>query len=231
MVTIDRRFTLLRMFPEAVTTATILLLGVACARELPTADTASAPELPSFAPPPSCPGQVNLVITMAEDQSGTQAIRGDASAIYAEGAAGVGAHTSGANGNLMLTLQSAPTRRYSWTASTASGLSDDRLYTNSHANPGGNDGCGLVGMANGSTGSAVLEAELLAGGSNIDVIRYGKNCSGGAVSGTRVTTTRSSDGSTWTIAGTSGVYCTKVSGNKLTQSGTTGPFSMTLVSQ
>jgi hypothetical protein len=168
---------------------------------------------------------------MAEGPGGLQAIRGDeVSNIYAHGIAGVSAHTSGANGNLALSIQNAPTRRYSWTANLAVGLSNDRLYTNSHTNPGGTNGCGLSGMANGSTGSAAFEAELLAGPTNVDIIRYGKACTGSAVSGTRVTTTRSSDGDTWTISGTSGVYCTK-SGKTLTQSGTTGPFSMTLVRQ
>ncbi|MBM4188053.1 MAG: hypothetical protein FJ206_12175 [Gemmatimonadetes bacterium] len=164
---------------------------------------------------------------MAQDQSGTDAIRGDASAVYTEGVGGVAAHASGANGNLILSVQTSA-RRYNWTASTASGVSDDRLYTNSHTNPGGTNGCGLAGMANGSTGSAVFEAELLKGATNIDVIRYGKDCAGNAVAGERVTTTRSADGNTWTIAGSAGRYCTK-SGRKLVQSGTTGGFSMTLV--
>lgn len=221
-----------RSVAEVATVCFLLLLGAACASELPTmAEHPTSPGLPALAPPPSCPAQINLVITMAEGPGGSQAIRGDAvSNTYAHGTAGVSAHTSGANGNLALSVQNAPTRRYSWTASSASGLSNDRLYTNSHTNPGGNNACGLAGMANGSTGSAVFEAELLAGATNIDVIRYGKACNGSAVSGTRVTTTRSSDGNTWTIAGTSGVYCTK-SGKNLIQSGTAGPFSMTLVKQ
>jgi hypothetical protein len=217
---------------ELTAASLVVLLAAACSSEQLTETQETPPaNPPSFAPPPNCGGQVNLVITMAEDQSGTQAIRGDASPVYAEGVAGVGAHTSAANGNLILTLQNAPTRRYAWTASSASGLSDDRLYTNSHTNPGGNNSCGLAGMANGSTGSSVFEAELLAGASNIDVIRYGKTCSGAADAATRVTTTRSADGNTWTISGSSGRYCTKLSSNKLQQSGTTGAFSMTLAKQ
>jgi hypothetical protein len=211
--------------------AAVLVLAGACAQDLPTvAEAPGFPELPAFAPPPRCSGQINFVITMAEGPAGTQAIRGDdVSNSYQEGVAGVAAHAASANGNLMLSVLNAPTRRYSWTASAASGLSNDRLYTNSHTNPGGDSGCGLAGMAAPSTGSAVFEAELLAGAGNLDIIRYGKDCSGSAVSGTRVTTTLSADGNTWTISGTSGVYCTKLSGKKLTQSGTTGPFSMTLV--
>ena len=216
--------------PRLVTVDALLLLGVACAYDLPTdAEAPGHPEIPAFAPPPRCSGQINFVITMAEGPSGIQAIRGDAVGnTYQEGVDGVEAHSSSANGNLMLSVLNAPTRRYSWTASSASGESNDRLYTNSHSNPGGDSDCGLAGMAPGSTGSAVFEAELLAGPNNIDVIRYGKDCNGGAVSGTRVTTALSADGTTWTISGTSGVYCTKLSGKKLTQSGTTGPFSMTL---
>lgn len=220
-----------RLVPEFLAAAALAVVAIGCSSDLPTvAEESSRPEAPSFAPPPSCPGQINLVITMAETQSGTQAIRGDASAGYAEGAAGVAAHTAGANGNLILSVQNAPTRRYSWTASTASGQSNDRLYTNSHDNPGGTNACGLAGMAASSTGSAVFEAELLAGANNSDVIRYGKSCTGSAVPGSRVTTTLSSDGNTWTISGTSGVYCIK-SGKKLIESGTTGAFSMTLVRQ
>jgi hypothetical protein len=220
-----------RLLPEFLAAAALAVVAIGCSSDLPTvAEETVMPPGPAFAPPPNCPSQINLIITMAEDQSGTQAIRGDASAVYAEGAAGVGAHTSAANGNLMLSVLNAPTRRYSWTSSAASGQSNDRLYTNSHINPGGTNACGLAGMAPGSTGSSVFEAELLAGAQNTDVIRYGKSCSGAAVSGTRVTTTLSADGNTWTISGTSGVHCVK-SGKKLTEAGTTGGFSMTLVRQ
>lgn len=201
--------------------------------EPPTATEGTASTLPAplFAKPAQCNVEVDLQITMAEGLGGTQAIRGDDAdnTPYVEALDGVGAHLSGVNGNLMLSVQNSPTRRYAWTSSTGSDLSNDRLYTNSHTNPGGNNACGLAGMANGSSGSAAFEAELLAGAGNAAIIRYGKTCSGSSDAATRVVTTRSVDGLTWTISGTSGVHCDKNSKNKLVQVGTTGSFSITLV--
>lgn len=208
-------------------------LLAACGPESPAPAEPSATEVkvPALARPAQCNADVDLRITMAEGSSGTQAIRGDdvGNTPYEEGVDGVGAHLSAVNGNLMLSVQQSATRRYSWTSSAGSGLSDDRLYTNTHDNPGGNNACGLFGMANGSTGTAVFEAELLAGATSSAILRYGKSCSGSAVGGERVTTTRSADGNTWTISGTSGVHCDKSSGKKLVQVGTAGGFSMTLV--
>lgn len=192
--------------------------------------TATEINVPALAKPVQCNVDVDLRITMAEGLGGTQAIRADdeANTPYEEGVDGVGAHLSGVNGNLMLNVVNA-TRRFAWTSTAGSGLSNDRLYTNTHDNPGGNNACGLAGMTNGSSGSAAFEAELQAGSTSSAIIRYGKTCGGAADNATRVTTTRSSDGNTWTISGTGGVHCDKVSGKKLTQVGTAGPFSMTLV--
>jgi hypothetical protein len=193
--------------------------------------TVADPGQPLFAKPAQCNVDVDLRITMAEGLGGTQAIRGDdlANTPYEEGVDQVGAHLSGVNGNLMLSVLNSPNRRFAWSSSAGSGLSDDRLYTNSHDNPGGTDACGLAGMVNGSSGSAAFEAELLAGATNGGIVRYGKTCSGSADATTRVVTTRSSDGLTWTITGTSGVHCEKGPKNKLVQVGTSGFFSMTLV--
>jgi hypothetical protein len=179
-----------------------------------------------------CSLPVQLVATLAEDQSGTQAIRGDGSRVYAHDVDGLVVHTSGANGNLMASMQ-ASTRRFAWSAtrpdgSVVGGLADDRFYSNTHDNPGGDDDCGLAGLAPGSTGSAVLQAELVGTANNLDELRYGKDCDGRLIEATRVTTTRSADAATWTISGTSGVYCTRLAGQRRQQSGTAGPFSMTL---
>lgn len=213
----------------------IIILAGACASESPTGADPMALEVPvpAFAKPASCEQtiDVDLQITLGEGVGGTQAIRGDdaANTPYQEGVDGVGAHLSDINGNLMLSLLDSPARRYAWTSSAGSGLSNDRLYTNSHSNPGGSNACGLAGMVNGSTGSAVLEAELQAGATSAAIIRYGKTCSGGADAATRVATTRSADGLSWTITGTAGVHCDKNNRNKLVQVGTAGPFSMTLL--
>jgi len=175
-----------------------------------------------------CNAFVPLSITLA-DAAG-DAVFSDGLGAYIEGVDGVGAHTSNVNGNLMLTVQQSATRRIGWVSTAGTGLSDDRLYTNTHDNPGGDNACGLAGMANGSSGTAAFEFELLAGSTNSKkIIRYGKSCSGSAVSSERVTTTLSADGTTWTITGASGVHCDNGAKNKMVQVGTAGPFSMTLV--
>jgi hypothetical protein len=151
---------------------------------------------------------------------------------YEEGVGGVGAHVNDPTGNLMLTVANAAPRVIGYASTAGSGNSNDRLYTNSHTNPGGNNACGLgpTGLPVAATGSAVLEFELSTA-QKAEWIRYGKNCSGSAVSGTRVTTTHP-DVNTWTISGSSGVHCRpKTKGNGLDQIGTTGAFSMTLVRQ
>lgn len=211
--------------------AAVAAIGAACAADLPTAaERVIDPGLPALAKPSNCNASVNLRITMGQGLGGTDALRGDdiANTAYQEGVDGVGAHLSGVNGNLMLTVQGSPNRRYAWVSTAGSGLSDDRLYTNSHTNPGGSNACGLDGLPAGGTGSAVLEAELAAGATGAAIIRYGKTCGGSADAATRVTTMRSADGNTWTITGTAGVHCDRNSRNKLVQVGTAGPFSMVL---
>ena len=137
------------------------------------------------------------------------------------------AHLSGVNGNLLLSV-SGTSRRFGYSTTAGSGLSDDRLYTNTHSNPGGNDACGLYGMVVGSTGSAVFEAELRSGIGE-DVIRYGKGCDGVVVTATKATTTHATD-DTWTITGASGVVCRpKSRGNGYNQVGTSGVFEISLL--
>lgn len=202
---------------------------LACATE-PTAPVSAKIGDVVLAKPVNCNVSVNLAITF-RDEAGDGVIS-DAGGAYVEGVSGVGAHLSGVNGNLMLSVRES-TRRigYSTTASTGgSGLSDNRLFTNSHTNPGGNNACGLDGMVVASTGSAAVGFEL-AQGNRRDIIHYGKLCNGSADASTRVTTTHA-DANTWTISGTSGRHCRATGqGNSYGQVGTAGPFQMTLVRQ
>jgi hypothetical protein len=182
----------------------------------------------AFAKPSDCNASTNLVITMG-DATG-DALLSDGGGSYAEGVDGVGAHFSDVNGNLLLMVQESATRRIGYSTSVGSGLSDDRLYTNSHTNPGGTNACGLDGMLVGSTGSAVVSFEL-AQGNRQDIVHYGKLCSGSADAATRVTTTHG-DANSWTITGTSGRHCrANAKGNGYSQVGTAGAFSLTLVRQ
>jgi hypothetical protein len=183
------------------------------------------------------PGQCDpplLDITFGQGMSGTDALRGDDAdnTMYP----GQG-HISG-NGNLMFWLGENNPRFVSVTTTGPfNGGTRNRIFTNNHTNPGGDNASGLLGMVEGSSGTAVLEAELHVQSSDpYQVVRYGKDCGGtgsgggAVVAATKVGTTRLGDGRTWTITGTSGVHCKQV-GKKpgLTQVGTAGPFSMTLV--
>jgi len=165
-----------------------------------------------------------LTITMRHGSGGTDAVRADdvGNSPYVEEG-----HIS-INGNLMFWLSSNGSARAVRVTTTAfDGTTTDRIYTNNHTNPGGDDAMGMVGMANGSSGTAVVEVELDSQG----VVRYGKDCSGAVVTATKVQTTRSADGRTWTITGTSGLHClpTKKGKPGFNQVGTAGPFQMTLV--
>jgi hypothetical protein len=200
---------------------------VACGTE-PTSTTSSRIGEVSLAKPVNCNSPANLVITM-RDQAG-DAVLSDGGGSYAEGVDGVGAHLNGINGNLMLTVQETTARTIGWSTSASTGQSNDRLYTNSHTNPGGDNACGLFGMVVGSTGSAALGFELWQGNRE-DIIHFGKSCSGSADASTRVTTAHP-DANTWTITGTSGRHCrANTQGNGYSQVGTAGPFQLTLVRQ
>ena len=209
--------------------AIILATAAACSRD------STAPFSPkigevALAKPVNCNVFVNLAITL-RDQAGDGVVS-DGGGAYVEGVDAVASHLSNVNGNLMLSVRESARRiGYSTTASTGgSGLSNNRLYTNSHTNPGGNNACGLDGMVIGSTGSAAVGFEL-AQGNRMDIIHYGKLCNGSADASTRVTTTHA-DANTWTISGTSGRHCRATGqGNTYAQVGTAGPFELTLVRQ
>ena len=169
----------------------------------------------------------SLTITMRHGSGGSDAVRADdaANSPYVEEA-----HPS-VNGNLMFWLSSNGSSRTVRVSTTAfDGVTTDRIFTNNHTNPGGDDAMGMLGMVNGGSGTAVLEVEL----DDQGVVRYGKDCSGSfgnVVPATKVEMTRSSDGRTWTITGTSGVHCqpTKKGKPGVVQVGTAGPLQMTLV--
>lgn len=178
--------------------------------------------------PGSPPGQWDppqVVITFGQGSTGTDAVRGDDAANSPYPDPG---HIA-VNGNLMFWLGVDHPRSARVTTFAFDGATRDRIYTNNHTNPGGDNAFGLLGMVEGSTGSAVLEVELDDNG----IVRYGKDCSGSfgaVVPATKAVTTRSADGRTWTITGTTGVHCKQVTKKPgMTQVGTTGPFSMTLV--
>jgi hypothetical protein len=205
----------------------IVILGVACRQE-PTAVRPLADDV-SFAKPVDCQAGTALQITM-RDQSG-DAVLSDGSGTYEEGVDGVGAHINGPTGNLMLNVTSSPSRRIGYSTSAGSGLSNARLYTNTHTNPGGNSACGLAGMVVGSTGSAAVGFELWQSPPKAEVIHYGKRCDGSLNAATRVVTTHA-DADTWTITGVSGVHCRpRPRGSALDSVGVAGPFQMTLVRQ
>jgi hypothetical protein len=157
------------------------------------------------------------------------ALRSDGAGAYVDVVDGT-AHLNGATGRLMLwTAQdanSAP-RVVNVAATSFIGGTTDRIYTNGHESETPQDiGCGFKDMANGATGSAVLEVELDADG----IVRYGKACDGSAFPANRVVTTRSADGLSWTVTGTTGKHCKKL-GKKggLSEVGSAGGFQMTLV--
>jgi len=184
------------------------------------------------------PGQWDppiLTVTMRQGGSGSDALRSDDASNLSYPSA---AHIS-LNGNLMFWLGASNVRSVLYTTTAASGGTRDRIFTNNHTNPGGDDSFGLLGMTNGSTGNAVVEIELnLSDNDPYDVLRYGKDCSGtgggggSIVPAAKAIVTRSDDGTTWTITGNTGVHCKKL-GKKpgLTQIGTAGPFGMTLVQE
>ena len=188
----------------------------------------TGPSLAKGGPPSSCNAGANLSITFGDALG--DALQGDGDGAYVEAVENVGAHINDPTGNLMLwTSQYGATRRLVNVTTTAGTFpTKDRIYTNNHENS-----CGLGGMAFGITGSAVLEAELNdPDGVDNGIVRYGKDCSGAVLSGNKVVTTRSTDGNTWTISGTSGIHCRQPEGQKkpgFAQVGTAGPFSMTLV--
>lgn len=162
--------------------------------------------------PIRCDAGTDVLLTLRDDPE--DALSSDDGTAYP-------AHTA-ANGNLMLWTDG--TGRYVNVLTTAfDGTTTDRIYTNTHENP-----CGLDGMANDSEGSARFTVEL---GDGNDVIHYGQTCWGKDDQASRVSTTRSLDGSTWTITGVSGVQCrTTGKGKKAVteQVGTAGGFNMTL---
>lgn len=187
----------------------------------------------SQGPPVQC-DPIPLVITFGQGVTGTDALRGDDIANSSYPTPG---HISG-NGNLAFWLGEDNPRFVRVTSTAFDGLTRRRIFTNNHTNPGGDDSLGLRGMVSGSTGSAVFEAELhVRSNDPYEVIRYGKDCSGTGSSGgtvvpaTKAITTRSADGRTWTITGSAGVHCKQVAKKPgLSQVGTAGAFSMTLVS-
>jgi len=175
--------------------------------------------------PNSCGSSTPLTIMFADGSS--DALRSDGAGAYVDGVDNVGSHINGPTGNLMLwpTENGSSTRYVNVITNGPSFATQDRIYTNNH-----NSTCGLVGIANGGSGTAVLEAELTIGGVDNGIVRYGKDCAG-TVTGPKVNIARSADGSTWTISGSSGLYCAK-SGKKpgvYVQAGTAGGFTMTLV--
>jgi hypothetical protein len=181
------------------------------------------------------PGQWDppqLTITMRQGSGGgTDAVRADdeANTAYTTNASISG------NGNLQFWLGSGNSRAVLFTTSYSGGETRDRIYTNNHTNPGGDDSFGLLGMLAGSSGTAVFEVELnLSDNDPYEVLRYGKDCTGkgsgggNVVEGTKVATVRLGERN-WTITGTSGVHCKQL-GKKpgLSEVGTAEAFSMTL---
>ncbi len=168
-----------------------------------------------------------LTVTMREGSGGTDAVRADdvVNSPY------VGEAHIASNGNLMFWLSSNGSPRTVRVTTTAfDGVTTDRIYTNAHTNPGGDDASGLLGVAKGGYGTAAVEVELDTQG----IVRYGRDCSGtfgNVVAATKAAVTRSLDGRTWVITGTTGVHCKPTTKGKpgFFQAGTAGPFQMTLV--
>jgi hypothetical protein len=179
-----------------------------------------------------------LSLTMGQGSSGTDAIRSDdvANSPYVEEDGGtVGAHFSPNVGTLMLwtSQYGTPAARLVRVATTAvDGFTDDRIFSRSHNNPGGDNSRGFLGMVNGSVGDAVFVAELNLDPNDLyEAVYWGQDCSGVVIPSQKVVTTRSADGNTWTATGTTGVHCKRLRKRDkvLTQIGTAGPFSMTMV--
>jgi hypothetical protein len=172
-----------------------------------------------------CGGTPDVGITFRDDPG--DALQSDGQGPYVDGL--IRAGISG-NGNLILwpAANRDDSRWVNVTTTEGAFEATRRIFTNNHVNPGGDNACGLIGMTNGSTGSAVLEAELDEDG----IVRYGKNCDG-SLNMSPVVTTRSLGGDSWTITGASGIHCQsnglKGKKKKLVEVGTAGPFSMSLV--
>lgn len=201
--------------------ATAIAFALGCQADGPTGldPAAGGLELAGKGKPVRCDAGTDVLLTLRDDPG--DALTSDQGGAYA-------AHTAG-NGNLMLWTEG--TGRYVNVVTTAfSGTTTDRIYTNTHRLDDGADlPCGLDQMPVGGVGSANFVVEL---GDGNDIVRYGTDCSGNEAN--RVAVTRSPDGSTWTITGTSGVQCrTTGKGRKATteQVGTAGAFGMTLVGQ
>lgn len=192
----------------------LLILAAACSGQ-PTAPDLVSEGLEPAGRPVQCDAGTEFAITLRDDP-------GDALTSDIPGSPYFG-HSSG-NGNLMLWLVD-DERHVNVETSVYVGPTTDRIYTNTHSNPGGTDACGLDGMADPSTGSADFTVELDDNG----IVHYGKACDGSPLPDNRVTTTR--DGDTWTIEGTQGVYCLKTAKSKNAPiiEGTAGAFGMTLV--
>lgn len=219
-MTSHRPFSLASVAPSTAGAITLAVI-IACATE-PTATIAPRVGEAALAKPINCGAYTALSITI-----GTGSISSDGGA-YVEGVDGVGAHFSDVNGNLMLTVRSTP-RTIGWSTTYSTGSSSNRLYTNSHTNPGGDNACGLDGMVVGSTGSAVLTFELVQGNKQ-DIVHFGRTCTGAADASTRVTTSHP-DANTWVITGTSGRHCKAGSNGKYSQAGSAGAFDITIARQ
>lgn len=161
------------------------------------------------------------------------ALRSDGAGPYVSGTDG-SVHLNSATGRLMLWTrqdETPPPRPVLVTTTAFDGSTTDRIFTNGHTSESGTDvGCGFKDIANGATESAVFEAELnVLDRDPYEVLRYGKDCAGNPVPATRVDITRSADGLSWTVTGTTGRHC-KALGKKsiVTQIGTAGAFEMTL---
>lgn len=224
--------------PRASLRPLLAILGLALLAACTEAPTATSdPVAPSFAkggkPGPNTDdcGFTPLSITFG-DAAG-DALMSDALGPYEENVDNVGAHLNGATGRLMLwTSQYGDPTRFVTVSTTEpfEGPTSDRIYTNGHDSETAQDlGCGLKDIAHGGAGSAVLEVELDAEG----IVRYGKDCDGSPVGSTRIDITRSGDGLSWTVEGSTGVHCRsnglRGKNAAMVPVGTTGPFSMTLV--
>jgi hypothetical protein len=166
--------------------ALALALGVAfaCTNSPTASEDAPAPRLakptcpghPSCNDPPPSGDQVDLDLTLSDgDGSAGDALAGDGQGAYQEGFQGVGAHLSGANGNLMFDVDqySSGPRRVEIDLG-ASGVWPEaitRIYTNNSDEPD------LRDMEAGESTTARLFVEWQDGRTKYD-LRFGTNCLG-----------------------------------------------------